>query len=151
MKTTFIPFVPTFCIALSVFGASQAGADPLQEGKQFLLENRNKAGVMATATGLQYEVIQEGTGATPKATDTVKVNYAGSFISGKGFDAGNGISFPLNRVIPGWTEGVQLMKEGAKYRFFIPSELAYGAQGAGDIIPPYSALVFEVELVKVGH
>ncbi|MDV3240342.1 MAG: FKBP-type peptidyl-prolyl cis-trans isomerase, partial [Methylocaldum sp.] len=86
---------------------------------------------------------------SPKATDTVTVNYRGSLISGQEFDSGENVSFPLNGVIRGWTEGLQLMKEGAKYRFFIPPELAYGERGAGRVIPPNAALIFDVELVKV--
>ncbi|MGZ8216542.1 FKBP-type peptidyl-prolyl cis-trans isomerase [Methylomagnum sp.] len=121
-----------------------------QEGTKFLSENMKKPGVTTTPSGLEYEVLKEGTGASPKATDTVTVNYRGSFISGGEFDSGQGISFPLNGVIPGWTEGLQLMKEGAKYKFVIPPELAYGERGAGRVIPPNSTLVFEVDLVKVG-
>lgn len=122
-----------------------------QEGDQFLSNNMQKPGVTTTPSGLQYEVLKEGTGASPKATDTVTVNYRGSFITGGEFDSGQGISFPLNGVIPGWTEGLQLMKEGAKYKFVIPPELAYGARGAGRVIPPNATLVFEVDLVKVGR
>jgi FKBP-type peptidyl-prolyl cis-trans isomerase len=96
-------------------------------------------------------VLQQGQGAMPSATDTVTVNYRGTLIDGKEFDSGNGISFPLNRVIPGWTEGLQLMKEGARYRFFIPSALAYGERGAGGAIPPNADLIFEVDLIKVGQ
>lgn len=130
--------------------ADDAGPQKRQ-GAAFLSENAKKQGVTTTASGLQYEVLQEGQGAMPSATDTVTVNYRGTLIDGKEFDSGNGISFPLNRVIPGWTEGVQLMKEGAKYRFYIPSELAYGERGAGSDIPPNADLIFEVELVKVGQ
>jgi FKBP-type peptidyl-prolyl cis-trans isomerase FkpA len=122
-----------------------------QQGIAFLAENAKKPGITTTASGLQYQVRQEGQGATPKATDTVTVNYRGSLTNGSEFDSGNGISFPLNRVIPGWTEGLQLMKEGASYRFFIPSELAYGESGAGALIPPNAPLIFDVELVKVGQ
>jgi FKBP-type peptidyl-prolyl cis-trans isomerase len=95
-------------------------------------------------------VLQEGQGTAPAATDRVTVNYRGSLVTGQEFDSGEGISFPLNGVIPGWTEGLQLMKEGAKYRFFIPAQLAYGDTGAGGVIPPGAALIFDVELVKVG-
>ncbi len=103
---------------------------------------------------MQYEVLTPGTGTvSPKATDTVTVHYLGTSIEGKEFDSsysrGEPTSFPLNRVIAGWTQGVQLMTEGAKYRFFIPSELAYGPQGAGGSIAPNSALIFEVELIKI--
>ena len=122
-----------------------------QQGIAFLAENAKKTGIVTTASGLQYEVLQEGQGVTPGPTATVTVNYRGSLTSGNEFDSGNGISFPLNRVIPGWTEGLQLMKEGAKYRFFIPAELAYGEKGAGALIPPNAPLIFEVELLKVGQ
>lgn len=119
----------------------------------FLAENAKKDGIKVTASGLQYEVIAEGDGASPKATDVVKVHYEGTLISGQIFDSsikrGEPVEFPLNQVIPGWTEGVQLMKVGAKYRFFIPSALAYGEQGAGGMIAPNSALIFEVELLEI--
>ncbi len=125
-----------------------------QEGIDFLAENATKEGVTTTASGLQYKVIEEGTGASPLATDVVSVNYKGTLINGEVFDSNEGadpISFPLNRVIPGWTEGLQLMKEGGKTIFYIPYELAYGDRGAGNVIPPYAALIFEVELIKVGE
>ena len=125
----------------------------LEKGQAFLKENATKEGVKTTPSGLQYKVITEGTGASPKATDTVEVHYRGTTIDGKEFDSsykrGETISFPLNGVIPGWTEGVQLMKEGGKYEFFIPSNLAYGRQGAGGVIGPDETLIFTVELVKV--
>jgi FKBP-type peptidyl-prolyl cis-trans isomerase len=125
----------------------------LAKGEKFLQDNAVKEGVTTTASGLQYKVITEGTGKSPKATDTVLVHYAGTLINGTEFDSSykrkEPIEFPLNRVIPGWTEGVQLMKEGAKYRFFIPSKLAYGPRGAGRDIGPNEALIFEVELLKV--
>lgn len=123
------------------------------EGRQFLDANRQKAGVKVTASGLQYVVEKEGTGAQPAATDEVTVHYTGKLLDGTVFDSsvkrGEPATFPLNRVIPGWTEGLQLMKEGARYTFFIPSELAYGAQGVPNAIPPHSTLVFDVELIKV--
>ena len=125
----------------------------LAKGEKFLQDNAAKEGVVTTASGLQYKVITEGAGKSPKATDTVLVHYAGTLINGTEFDSSykrkEPIEFPLNRVIPGWTEGVQLMKEGAKYRFFIPSKLAYGPRGAGRDIGPNEALIFEVELLKV--
>jgi len=125
----------------------------LEKGQQFLQENAKKEGVKTTPSGLEYLVLKEGTGRQPKATDVVEVNYRGTLIDGKEFDSsykrGEPISFPLNRVIPGWTEGVQLMKEGAKYRFFIPSKLAYGSNGAGGVIGPDETLIFDVELLKV--
>lgn len=120
-------------------------------GEAFLAENAKKEGVKTTASGLQYKVITEGTGEHPKATDTVMVNYEGKLIDGKVFDSsyerGEPIEFPLNQVIPGWTEGVQLMKPGAKYEFFIPSDLAYGEAGNPDI-EPNSVLIFTVELLN---
>lgn len=125
----------------------------IKEGQDFLEENKKRAGVQTTASGLQYEVITAGTGVKPIATDSVLVHYKGTLLNGKQFDSsydrGEPISFPLNRVIPGWTEGVQLMPAGSKYKFFIPYQLAYGERGAGADIPPYSALIFEVELLKV--
>lgn len=122
-------------------------------GEDFLAENAKKEGVVVLPSGLQYTVLTEGTGAQPKATDQVKCHYEGRLIDGTVFDSsyqrGEPAVFPLNGVIAGWTEGVQLMKEGAKYRFFIPYNLAYGERGAGNSIPPYAALVFDVELIKV--
>lgn len=129
--------------------AHQDNGQALEQGKAFLGQNSGKPGVVTTASGLQYQVIKEGTGKLPLETDVVRVNYAGSLIDGQEFDRGEGIEFPLNRVIPGWTEGLQLMKEGGKSRFFIPSELAYGSRGAGRVIPPNAALIFDVELVTV--
>ena len=124
-----------------------------EEAKKFFDENRGKEGVKETASGLQYVVEKEGTGAQPSATDEVTVHYTGKLLDGTVFDSsvnrGEPATFPLNRVIPGWTEGVQLMKEGAKYRFFIPSDLAYGPQGIPNAIPPHATLIFEVELIKV--
>ncbi len=121
-------------------------------GEAFLVENAKKPGVITTASGLQYQVITEGTGAKPSASDTVTVHYQGTTIDGKEFDSsykrGAPASCPLNRVIPGWTEGLQLMKEGGKSRLFIPSNLAYGERGAGRDIGPNSTLIFDVELIK---
>ena len=125
----------------------------ISEGKAFLEENGKKEGVVTTKSGLQYEVLTEGTGKQPKATDTVRCHYEGSLINGSIFDSsykrGEPAEFGLSQVIPGWTEGVQLMKEGAKYRFYIPYVLGYGENGAGSSIPPYSTLIFDVELIKV--
>ncbi len=122
-------------------------------GAAFMAENAKKDGVKVTDSGLQYEVLTAGEGASPKATDVVKVHYKGTLIDGTKFDSsydrGQPATFPLNQVIPGWTEGVQLMKVGSKYRFVIPAELAYGEHGAGPNIPPFSTLVFEVELLDV--
>ena len=118
----------------------------------FLVENAKKPGVVTTASGLQYEVLEQGTGAKPKATDEVKVHYEGKLINGTVFDSslarGEPLTFGLSQVIPGWTEGLQLMQEGGKYRFFIPANLAYGSQNMGSI-PPNSTLIFEVTLIKV--
>ncbi len=123
------------------------------EGEAYLKANAEKEGVVTTASGLQYMVLQEGTGKSPKATDKVRCHYEGMLIDGTLFDSslqrGEPADFPLNGVIAGWTEGLQLMKEGAKYRFFIPYLLGYGANGAGSSIPPYSTLIFDVELIKV--
>lgn len=124
-----------------------------EEGEQFLAENATKKDVVVLPSGLQYLVLKEGTGAKPLATDQVKCNYEGTLTNGTVFDSsyrrGEPAVFPLNGVIAGWTEGVQLMSEGAKYRFFIPYHLAYGENGAGQAIPPYAALVFDVELIEV--
>ena len=126
-----------------------------EEGEKFLAENGKKDGVKTTASGLQYQVLTEGTGDSPKATDTVTVHYKGTLLNGETFDSsydrGQPVSFPLQNVIPGWTEGLQLMKPGAKYKFVIPSALAYGERGAGVKIGPNSTLVFEVELLSVGE
>lgn len=123
------------------------------EGEAFLAENAKKEGIVTLPSGLQYEVITSGTGRKPKATDKVKCHYEGTLIDGTVFDSsyrrGEPAVFPLNGVIKGWTEGLQLMSEGAKYRFYIPFALAYGANGAGASIPPYAALIFDVELLEV--
>jgi FKBP-type peptidyl-prolyl cis-trans isomerase len=131
--------------------ARQDPAETLKAGDAFLAENAKKEGVIVTPSGLQYKIIQAGTGQQPAATDSVTVNYRGELINGSEFDSGEGISFPLKGVIAGWTEGLQLMKEGGKFRFFIPTALAYGESGAGRVIPPNAALVFDVELVKVNR
>ena len=124
-----------------------------EAGEKFLAENKKNANVKETASGLQYIVEKEGTGVKPTAQDEVTVHYTGKLLDGTVFDSsvnrGEPATFPLNRVIPGWTEGVQLMSEGAKYTFFIPSDLAYGPQGIPNAIPPHSTLIFEVELIKV--
>jgi len=122
-----------------------------QAGDKFLAANAKKDGVKTTPSGLQYRVIKAGNGKTPKATDTVSVNYKGTLTTGEEFDASNGtpVTFPVNGVIPGWTEALQLMKEGDKWELVIPAKLAYGDRGAGRAIAPNSTLVFEVELVSV--
>lgn len=123
------------------------------EGEAFLAENAKKDEVVVLPSGLQYTVLTEGTGKKPSATDNVKCHYEGRLINGTVFDSsykrGEPAVFPLNGVIAGWTEGVQLMGEGAKFRFFIPYNLAYGERGAGQSIPPYAALIFDVELIEV--
>lgn len=133
---------------------AKATAAAKEAGNKFLEENAKKEGVKVTASGLQYRVIKEGAGKQPTATDEVTVHYTGKLLDGTVFDSsvnrGEPATFPLNRVIPGWTEGVQLMKEGAKYEFFIPSDLAYGPNGVPNAIPPHATLIFEVELISVG-
>jgi len=123
------------------------------EGEKYLAENAKKEGVITTPSGLQYKVLTEGTGKSPKATDQVVCHYEGMLIDGTMFDSsvqrGEPATFGLNQVIKGWTEGLQTMKEGGKTRFFIPYTLGYGEQGAGQSIPPYSALLFDVELIEV--
>ena len=130
----------------------QAGAAK-QEGEAFLAENAKKDGVVTLPSGLQYQVLREGDGRKPSATDQVECHYEGTLINGQVFDSsyrrGETATFGLNQVIKGWTEGLQLMQEGAKYRFFIPYQLAYGERGAGQSIPPFATLIFDVELVKV--
>ncbi|MCF8475251.1 MAG: FKBP-type peptidyl-prolyl cis-trans isomerase [Emcibacter sp.] len=125
----------------------------VDEGKEFLKQNKEKKGIKVTDSGLQYKVLLEGTGKSPSATDRVTVHYEGTLIDGTKFDSsydrGEPIDFGLNQVIRGWTEGLQLMKEGAKYKLFIPSDLAYGPQGSPGAIPPNAALIFTVELIRV--
>ena len=124
-----------------------------EEGEKFLAENAKREGVKTTASGLQYEVLEATLGQKPKATDSVRVHYEGTLIDGTVFDSsykrGESIAFPLNGVIKGWTEGLQLMSVGSKYKFFIPYQLAYGERGAGASIPPYAALIFIVELLGI--
>ncbi|MBQ3717677.1 MAG: FKBP-type peptidyl-prolyl cis-trans isomerase [Paludibacteraceae bacterium] len=130
-----------------VAGAAKA------DGEKFLAENAKREGVKVTASGLQYEILEPSLGQKPKATDTVRVHYEGTLIDGTVFDSsyrrGESITFPLNGVIKGWTEGLQLMSIGSKYKFFIPYQLAYGERGAGQSIPPYAALIFTVELLGI--
>lgn len=125
----------------------------VQEGKDFLEANSKKEGVITLPSGLQYQVMKEGSGAQPSINDMVTTHYHGTFIDGKVFDSsverGEPATFPVNGVIAGWTEALQLMKEGAKWKLFVPYNLAYGEQGSRGGIPPYSTLIFEVELVKV--
>jgi FKBP-type peptidyl-prolyl cis-trans isomerase FklB len=132
----------------------KAAEDHLAKGKAFLEENAKKEGVKTLPSGLQYKVIQEGSGATPEATDTVTVHYRGTLIDGTEFDSsynrGKPATFRTDRVIRGWTEALQMMREGAKWELFIPPELAYGERRAGAKIGPNSTLIFEVELISVG-
>jgi len=131
----------------------EMAAKNLADGKAFLSENGKKEGIKTITSGLQYKVLSEGSGKTPKATDTITVHYRGTFINGIEFDSSLGRSqpatFQVNGVIPGWTEALQLMKEGAKWQLFIPPELAYGENGMPPRIPPNSILIFEVELISV--
>jgi len=131
----------------------EKGKKAKAEGEQYLADNAMKEGVVTLPSGLQYKVLSEGNGKKPKATDKVKCHYEGFLVDGTVFDSsirrGEPAVFPLNQVIAGWTEGLQLMQEGAKYRFFIPYHLGYGEHGAGASIPPYAALVFDVELIEV--
>ena len=133
--------------------AAEAGKAAKAAGEAFLAENGKKDGVVTLPSGLQYQVLKEGNGKKPSATDQVVCHYEGTLIDGTVFDSSyqrnQPATFGLNQVIPGWTEGVQLMQEGAKYRFFIPYKLAYGERGAGAQIPPFATLVFDVELIEV--
>ncbi|MBO7464924.1 MAG: FKBP-type peptidyl-prolyl cis-trans isomerase [Bacteroidales bacterium] len=136
-------------------GASQAIEEEKRKGKAFLDANRMKEGVQETASGLQYKVLRLGTGKSPKADSPVTVHYVGRLLDGTVFDSSrergdSPISFALNQVISGWTEGLQLMREGGLYEFYIPSHLAYGDRGAGQLIKGGATLVFEVELIAVG-
>lgn len=133
--------------------AAERFKDNKEKGEAYLKANADKEGVVTLPSGLQYQILRQGDGKKPKATDRVRCHYEGMLIDGTLFDSsiqrGEPAVFGLNQVIAGWTEGVQLMKEGAKYRFFIPYNLGYGERGAGQQIPPYSALVFDVELIDV--
>lgn len=132
---------------------AEAGKAAREAGEKYLAENAKKDGVVVLPSGLQYQVIKEGNGRKPKATDSVKCHYEGFLTDGTLFDSsiqrGEPAVFGLQQVIAGWTEGLQLMQEGAKYRFFIPYMLGYGESGAGQSIPPYSALIFDVELISI--
>ena len=132
---------------------AEAGKAHKEAGEKYLAENAKKEGVITLPSGLQYQVLKEGNGKKPTAKDTVQCHYEGFLIDGTVFDSsiqrGEPATFPLQQVIAGWTEGLQLMQEGAKYRFFIPYRLAYGEGGAGNSIPPFAALIFDVELIQV--
>jgi FKBP-type peptidyl-prolyl cis-trans isomerase FklB len=134
-------------------GNKKAMTEELQRGREFLAENKKQEGVVETPSGLQYKVVKMGDGRKPKATDTVRVHYHGTLIDGTVFDSsvqrGEPIEFPLNHVITGWTEGLQLMPVGSKFIFFIPPQLAYGEQSPSPLIKPNSTLIFEVELFDV--
>lgn len=131
----------------------KVNAENIEKGKAFLEANRQKAGIVTLPSGLQYEVLKEGNGKSPKATDQVRCHYEGTLIDGTLFDSsvkrGQPAVFGVSQVIPGWVEALQLMSEGAKWRLYIPSELGYGAHGAGEMIPPHSTLIFDVELIEV--
>ena len=131
----------------------EAGKMAKEAGEKYLTENAKKDGVVVLPSGLQYQVLKEGNGKKPSSKDSVKCHYEGFLIDGTVFDSsvqrGEPATFPLQQVIAGWTEGLQLMQEGAKYRFFIPYRLAYGEGGAGQMIPPFATLIFDVELIQV--
>ena len=128
--------------------AAERGKAAKGEGEAFLAENKKRAGVVTTPSGLQYEIVKEGTGRQPKASDTVRCHYEGTLFDSS-YRRNQPAEFGLRQVIAGWTEGVQLMKEGSIFKFYIPYNLAYGERGAGADIPPYAALIFTVELIKV--
>jgi len=152
MKETMATFQKDM-MAKQAAAKKATGEKNAAEGKKYLTDNKAKEGVKTTASGLQYKVLKDGTGPSPKATDTVKVNYRGTTIDGTEFDSsfkrGEPATFPVNRVIKGWTEALQLMKAGSKYQLVIPAELAYGERGAGSDIGPNATLLFEVELVGI--
>lgn len=133
--------------------SEKAGKIAIDKEKEFLAGNAKREGIRTTASGLQYEIIESGAGATPKASDKVTVHYTGTLIDGAEFDSsvkrGQPATFPVNGVIAGWTEALQLMQEGDKWRLYIPFALGYGERGAGESIPPFSTLIFDVELIKV--
>lgn len=133
--------------------AAKVHAINIAAGQKFLKENGERDGVVTLASGLQYEVLTEGSGPSPKATDKVTTHYHGTLIDGKVFDSsvqrGEPATFPVNGVIPGWVEALQLMNVGSKWRLFVPSDLAYGDRGAGELIGPFTTLVFDVELLKI--
>lgn len=150
MKQSLIPVV---LAAAALAACSPSNPPETAAPAPAATANQENPNVTTTASGLQYEVLTEGSGPKPKASDTVTVHYKGTLTNGKVFDSsydrGEPISFPLDRVIKGWTEGLQLMSVGAKYRLTIPANLGYGAAGAGGVIPPNATLIFEVELLKI--
>jgi FKBP-type peptidyl-prolyl cis-trans isomerase len=154
--TQIIAMITAIFIGITMLSLANANSPEENKtaGQAFLATNAKKSNIVTTPSGLQYEIITAGTGAkSPSATDNVTVHYRGTTLDGEEFDSsykrGEPATFPLNQVIPGWTEGVQLMKEGSKFRFYIPSELAYGENGAGRTIGPNSTLIFDVELLKI--
>lgn len=154
MKNPVIVFLAAILIGITMFSMANATSPEENQaaGEAFLAKNTTKENIVTTASGLQYEILTEGEGPSPSATTNVTVHYKGTTLDGKEFDSSYSrnapATFPLNRVIAGWTEGLQLMNVGAKYRFFIPSELAYGQRGAGADIGPNATLIFEVELLS---
>ena len=152
-KTFILKNNHSLFVTENVSARIHSGVKVKAEGEDFLKANQTAEGVITLPSGLQYKVLKEGSGKKPKATDQVKCHYEGTLIDGTVFDSsyrrGEPAVFPLNGVIAGWTEGVQLMSEGAKFRFFIPFNLAYGENVAGNSIPPYAALIFDVELIEV--
>jgi len=154
MKNPVIALLAAILIGITMFSMANATSPEENKaaGETFLAENTKKENIVTTASGLQYEILAEGEGPSPSSSTNVTVHYKGTTLDGKEFDSSYSrnapATFPLNRVIAGWTEGLQLMNVGAKYRFFIPSELAYGQRGAGADIGPNAALIFEVELLK---
>ena len=153
-KVTLEEAMMTIQLSLTAIMEKQAEANRLKE-EQYMAENGKKPGIVTTASGLQYEVLTQGSGPNPTAEQVVVVNYVGTLAADgtkfdSSYDRNEPAEFPLNYVIPGWTEGIQLMNVGSKYRFYIPSALGYGPQGAGNgAIPPYAALIFEVELLEI--
>lgn len=152
IKETLTAFQKTL-VAKQTEMRKQLGEKNKKEGEAFLAENKKKEGVTTLPSGLQYTVIEAGTGKMPKATDTVVTNYRGTLVDGTEFDSsykrGKPATFPVNGVIKGWTEALQRMKEGAKWKLFIPSDLAYGERGAGNTIGPNATLIFDIELISV--
>ena len=144
-----------FPIELVKHARCAASQGVIDEGQAYLKENAAKSETTVTASGLQYQIIEKGTGAQPQLQDRVVVNYIGRLVTGQVFDSsyarGEPLNIPVNRVIPGWTEALQMMSVGSKWQLVIPSNLGYGANGAGDLIPPHSTLIFDVELVSIDN